>query len=528
MRAILVAIACLCSVALPGAQSFRVDDYAGADDRETINRAFAAMRGVAGAKRLVFARRTYRVTAADTDTFAPVLDLSQVADLVVDGDGAVIEATGMLGARKGYLLACRSFRDVAIRDLRITFAPRPSVQGRILAVDQRAGIVEVELEAGRDGIGALQSHATAELWCRTGQVASPHLPKPHSPSWLRVAAADGGVWREPLGERCWRLRCGGFDTTATIGGRHAWQVGDPLVIWQRGAQDALAAWDGRDLRLSRVVIDSALHFAIKARGVDGVEIAGCRIEPPSGGMISGSADGIDIQQSRRIVVRDCRIVANGDDAISLLNHGHGFNGERHEGRFDQPWPDTNEDVLLVDNHIEGGNRNGILALATRCEIRGNTLRDLRQYGVKCTGDDAVIADNRFERVGSFTAFRHITDELDTGIVCSDEWTQRRWTVSGNTFIDWYHMPAILLKSVEGAVVSGNRFVSAPARIEDLRPNNAYLSAPTAICLTSGVFRGRTLDSSGIRLSGNRLAASGVEGLVVNGSHTWSGERPHGR
>jgi hypothetical protein len=515
----------LLTTSLLGAvDSFQVDAYAGADDRTTINNAFVAMRALAGPKRLVFSPRTYRVTPREDDGYVPVLDLAGVGDLDVDGNGAVIEARNMLEVRQGYLLGCHDFTNVHLHDLCITYRPLTFVQGRITAVDQAANRVEVALEAGFDAIGALRSHATAALWCRAGQYGAPHLPKAHSPSWLAVASREGGVAREDLGPGRWRLQAGGFDLARTVGGRYSWAVGDPLVVWQRGAQDALAAWSGRGLRLSGIVIDSALHFAIKVRGVEQVEIAACRVEPASGAWFSGSADGIDVQQCRDVTVHDCRIVANGDDAVSFLNHGHGQNGTRHETRFSAPLPDTNEDVRLYGNRIAGGNRNGMLLLATRCEVRGNTVEEVRQYGLKCTGDDALIIVNTFDGCGSFTAWRHIADELSTGIICSDEWTQRRWTVRGNTISAWYHMPGLLLKSVEQAVVEDNRFLPGPRSTEDLAPHDGrHLNA--AIRLTNGIFRGRELPCIGITLRGNRLGHAALEPLSVDVAQGWDGTAP---
>ena len=511
--------------ALVAAQDFHVDAYAGTDDRDTLNRAFAAMRGIAGAKRLILARRTYRVSDPGGEGFTPVLAIAGIRDLDLDGNGAVIEAADMLGARQGYLIGISDFAHVRLRNLHVTYRPLPYVQGRITAVDQPGNRVEVELDPAFARIDALRAHATAELWCRVGQRDAPHLPKADSPSWLGVASRDGGVQRVARDGGRWSLRAGGFDLVKTIGGRHAWAVGDPLVVWQRGAQDALAAWAGRGLRLEDIVIDSALHFAIKVRGVEHAEIARCRIEPVPGGMLSGCADGIDVQQSRDVTVRDCRVIANGDDAVSFLNHGHGRNGLAHEQRFAAPLPDTNEDVHLLGNRLEGGNRNGILLLATRSEVRGNAIAHIRQYGLKCTGDDAVIAGNAFTAVGSFTPWRHIADELDTGIVVSDVWTQRRWTVQDNTFTDWFRMPGILLKSVEDATITGNRFIIAARTTGELHPINPYLQRNAAICLTGSVFQERPRSCSGIVLHGNLVRGAGIDPLAVHGQQAWSGEMP---
>lgn len=509
-------------------RTFQVDDFAAADDRTTINRAFAAMRTTAGVKRLRFSARTYVIASDPAAGATPLLDLADVRDLDLDGNGAVIEARDMLDAPGGYLLGVRAFADVRIRDLRITYRPLPFVQGRITAVDQAVNRVEVELVPGFDGIGSLRRHATAELWCRVGQPAEPHLPKAHSPSWLAVGDdGAGGVRREARGGGRWLLHAGGFDPARTIGGRHTWTVGDPLVVWQRGAQDALAAWDGAGLRLEGIAIDSALHFAIKVRGVTGVAITGCRIEPGPGAWFSVSADGIDVQQCRDVSVRGCRVVANGDDGISFLNHGHGHNGTTVETRFPPPLPETNEEVRIEDCHLEGGNRNGILLLAHRSLVTGNVLRHIRQYGVKCGGDDAVISGNRFEAVGSFTPWSHIADELETGIVCSDMWTQHRWTVRGNRFTGCYHMPALLLRALAGTVVEDNRIEVEGRDADDLRPHAPSVPRPVAIRIASGSFRGAPTRATGIILRRNQVVGAGLAPLQADPGQEWSGELPVG-
>jgi nitrous oxidase accessory protein NosD len=148
-------------------------------------------------------------------------------------------------------------------------------------------------------------------------------------------------------------------------------------------------------------------------GTDGVYLVDCHVSPATEAMISSSADGIDVLQSRDIVIEKCVLVVTADDATSFLNHGHGDNGQLFETRFGSPYPDTNEGVTIRDNLIEGGNRNAIILLAFRAEISGNTLRHTRQYGIKFGGDDTRISNNRLTELRSFAAYRHITDELDT-------------------------------------------------------------------------------------------------------------------
>ena len=117
----------------------------------------------------------------------------------------------------------------------------------------------------------------------------------------------------------------------------------------------------------------------------------------------------------------------GDDAISLLNHKHGDNGYEFEKRFQAPLPDTNKNIQIYGNYISGGNRNGILLLGEYAEVYDNELKNIRQYGIKFTGV-ILIVDNYFENIGTFSAYEHIQDELNTGIICSDEWEQRNISI----------------------------------------------------------------------------------------------------
>ena len=364
----------------------------------------------------------------------------------------------------------------------------------------------------------------SKLWCRVGQNGNAHWPKQGNPSWMDVGVDDSGrMIAEPAGPGRVTVRAGFFDRSLTLGGEFNWQPGDPMVIWKRGAQDGLCFEQGSGLSIANVRVEAALHYAIKLRGVIGAAVTECHVAPPAGAMISSSADGIDVQQSKDVVIERCFLVATGDDAISFLNHGHGDNGQLFETRFGPPYPDTNENVVVRDNLIEGGNRNAILLLASKAEISGNIIRHTRQYGVKFTGDDTRIVNNRLTELGSFTAYRHITDELDTGVICSDEWTQHGASIRGNVIEDWHHMPAVLLKSVTNARVSDNTFVmSDPQRVSET-PFNPYLKTTPAICVTRGHLKNEAVQSSNIAIDGNVFRSGGAwrdaaEALVIHGSH----------
>jgi hypothetical protein len=151
------------------------------------------------------------------------------------------------------------------------------------------------------------------------------------------------------------------------------------------------------------------------------------------------------------------------------------------------------------------------------------MRHTRQYGIKFVGNDTRISNNRLTELGSFAAFRHISDELDTGIICSDEWSQRGASICDNVIEDWHNMPAILLKSLANARVSGNTFLMRdPGRLGKT-PFNPYLKSIPAICVTNGHVKGVETRSSGIAIDGNVIRSRGgwldtADAIVIHGSH----------
>ncbi len=488
-------------------QILHVDDFAADSERERINLALAHAAQLNGSKELRFSPREYIVDLPQEDNpFAAVLGVSDVSNLTIDGQGAVLVMSNALAKTRGYVFKINRFKNLAVKNLSLTFRPAPFIQGTITAVDQPANRVSLSLDDNFNQLDALRSDAYAEFWCRVGLKTNPLHPKPATPSWMSVGVDEnGGIARvlEPDGSVT--LQAGFIDPAKTINAAMNWEVGDPMVIWLRSGLDGFYFEEGERLELENLSIEAVPHYAIKVRGVEQVSINACEVAPMPGAMLSSSADGIDIQQSRNIRIQDCRLVATGDDAISLLNHGHGANGEQHENKFPPPYPETNERVLIRNNHIEGGNRNGILLLANDAEVIGNKILNTRQYGLKFTGDRTLIEANTFREVGTFAAYRHITDELNTGIIGSDEWVQRDAIIKNNHLEDWHNMPGILLKSVQGAVVTGNRFVMNDPDAIATQPVNAYLTYLPAICVTHG--EGGRSDSSDLFIENNTFSPS---------------------
>jgi hypothetical protein len=503
---------------------FLVDDFPGWDDREKINNAMAAMETIKGDKTLRFSNREYLVRPTVTDSFEPVIGGTNIRSLTMDGQGAVLVALDSLDCRKGYFFRIRKFTDLVVRDLTLTYRPGTFVQGRIVSADQPNNQTTIALDPSFGQVGSLVQTPMSKLWCRVGHGENACWPRPGNPSWMEVGVdASGKLIAEPAGPGRVIVKAGFFDRSLTLNGEFNWQAGDPIVIWKRGAQDGLCFEEGRGLSLGNIRVQAAPHYAIKLRGVIGATVADCHVAPVPGAMISSSADGIDVQQSKDIVIEKCSLVATGDDAISFLNHGHGDNGQLFETRFGAPYPETNEDVAIRNNLIEGGNRNGILLLASRAEISGNTMRHTRQYGIKFGGDDTRIVNNRLTELGSFAAYRHIADELDTGIICSDEWQQRGAIIRNNVIEDWHHMPAILLKSLANARVTGNTLVMRdPGRIRE-KPFNPYLQSLPAVCVTSGRFNGALTKSSEIAIEGNVIRSrdgwrEAADAIFIHESH----------
>jgi hypothetical protein len=503
---------------------FLVDDFEGDTDLEKINKALAAMGRLQGPKTLRFSPREYLIKPLELDTFDPVIGGACISNLVVEGNGAVLVAQDALNCRKGYFFKISRFEDLVVKDLTLTYRPTPFVQGAIVRADQPGNRTTLVLDPGYDHIGLLQQTPHSEFWCRVGIKDRAGMPKPDNPSWISVGVDARGKPRilQDDGGRV-TVEAGAINAEQVLHPACNWEEGDPFVIWKRAGQDGFCFEEGGRLTLANVRVESALHFAIKLRGVVGARLTRCAVSPASGAMLSGSADGIDVQQSRDIVIEDCSLISTGDDAISFLNHRHGHNGEHYERKFAPPYPETNEGVLLRNNRIEGGNRNGILLLASRVEVISNTAQSIRQYGLKFAGDDTRIEGNAFKDVGAFSAYRHIEDELNTGVVCSDEWNQYRVAIRNNVIESWRNMPGILLKSVHHAEVTGNTFVLNDPTAIMVKPLNAYLDTLKAICVTHGAIGDSRFPCSDILIEGNAIRATGGwrsadDAIEVHGLH----------
>jgi len=494
----------------PGPHILEVDRFPGPSDRERINQAFSEASRIEGPKILRFATRDYLIKPARLDTFEPVLGGHGITDLTIEGQGAVLVAQDALDAQKGYFFKVSSFSNLVVRDLTLTYRPAPFVQGTIVRTDQSNNLTTLRLDPAYAHIERLTQTPHSELWCRVGRREAPHLPKPDNPSWMNVGVESNGAVRMTTHEDgSVTVAAGWIDMEWALHAQYNWEPGDPFVMWKRAGQDGFCFEAGQQLVLQNLRVESALHFAIKLRGVEGARLSRCAVEPSPGAMLSGCADGVDVQQSQDVVVEDGTLISTGDDAISFLNHRHGHNGEAFEQKFPPPYPETNERVLLRNNRIEGGNRNGILLLAFEADVIGNQVSHIRQYGLKFSGNDTRVEGNTFRAVGTFSAYRHIPDELNTGIICSDEWDQYRVTIRNNRVEDWRNMPGILLKSLHNARVTGNTFVQHDAATVAAKPHNPYLDELKAVVVTDGNFEYTPRHSSDLSIQGNRIVAPGA-------------------
>ena len=473
---------------------FYVDQFIGATDGEKINAAFKEMVSVEGPKVLHFQPREYLIESKGSDGFEPVIGAVGLRDLTIAGHGACWVAQNQLQQAQGYFFKQSRFKNLTLENLNLTYRPRPFVQGRILQVEQSKNKVLLQLDKNFSNWPAINlPSANAKLWCRVGQQQNPAWAKAHSPAWLPASFAPLTQAQKDSAESKVWVHAGAFDLTKTLNGVYNWEVGDPMVIWKRGAQDALVFEEGEGLVLKNITLDSALHYGIKLRGIVQARLEQCDVIPVTGGMISGCADGIDVQQSRDISIVHCKISSNGDDGISLLNNAqHGFNGEFHEKKLAPPYPETNENILISQNEIQGSNRNGMLILASNVIISRNNLHQVRQYGLKFCGNHTQILDNIFSEVGSFAAYRHISDELNTGVICSDDWLQTNAVINNNRVESWHNMPAMMLKSLNQATIKGNWFDLKDENRLNVKPFNPTLSQLKTIVVTSGNFMGKNI------------------------------------
>jgi hypothetical protein len=508
----------------PGPGILEVDHFPGPTDRDRINQALAKASLMEGPKVIRFTRRDYRITPLRPDSFEPVLGGRGLSDLILEGRGAVLVAQDALDCQMGYFFKLSSFSNLVVRDLTLCYRPTPFVQGTIVSTDQANNRTTIRLDPRFAHIEQILQTPHSELWCRVGLQEAPHLPKADNPSWMNVGIESNGAIRMAVNpDESVTVAAGWIDMEWALHAHYNWAPGDPFVIWKRSGQDGFCFEAGKQLVLQNIRVESALHFAIKLLGIENATLSRCAVIPASGAMLSGCADGLDIQQSRDIVIEDCTLVSTGDDAISFLNHGHGFNGQTYEKKFPPPYPETNERVLIRRNHIEGGNRNGILLLAFEADVIGNNLSHIRQYGLKFSGNDTRIEGNFFRSVGTFSAYRHIPDELNTGIICSDEWDQFRATIRNNRLEDWSNMPGILLKSLHNARVTGNTFVLRDTSTLDAKPHNPYLDSPKAIVVTDGNFEYKPRYNSDISIQANRFLAGSTwsrveDAFFLHGNH----------
>ncbi len=95
----------------------------------------------------------------------------------------------------------------------------------------------------------------------------------------------------------------------TLTGAAAKTARPPAVDPVGQGNKALAFKDSRAVRIQDVSILMGGHFAVLATGVDGLEIQDVTIDT--------NRDGLDIDSSQNVRIRDCRINAPSDDAIVL-------------------------------------------------------------------------------------------------------------------------------------------------------------------------------------------------------------------
>jgi hypothetical protein len=491
-----------------GPAIINVDEFPGTD-REKINSALLVAQQTEGQKTVRFTARTYTITIESDPGFSPILGIEELSDTTLEGNGAILVGTDMLDRAQGYFFKIRNFRDLTIKDLRITMDPLPFFQGTVVQLYPSSSEIGVALHWEYNGLENLRRTPNSEIFSKAILPNNPFFARPDNPSWLNPQLdSRGAIVSTQTETGITIINAGNFyDTSMTHEGEPNWEVGDRFVIWKRGAQDAMTFEEGEDLTIENVQIDSSLHYAFKLRGVINGTIRNSRVAPKSGALFSASADGIDVQQSKGITIEDCQIIATGDDMISFLNHGHGHNGTHYEDWLPEPYPETNEDVSIIGNTLVGGNRNGILLLASQAEVSRNDIVGAKQYGLKFTGDSTEIKDNRFINLGSFTAYTHISDELNTGIISSEEWNQQTVTISCNRIEDWHHMPGITLKSIHGASISNNQFIMNHESLISENPITDLLSENKAIYAVPGTFLGQTYSSSDVELSGNSIQSN---------------------
>ena len=114
---------------------------------------------------VMFEKGDYRLDPAGAKTF---IDLTNAANLVIDGNGAVITFTGFLS-----FIHLEHSQHVMVKNITFDFDPLPYTAGRVLAVDGKAGTFDVEIAPGHP---LLESNAAFER-DKKGMIVDPKYPR---------------------------------------------------------------------------------------------------------------------------------------------------------------------------------------------------------------------------------------------------------------------------------------------------------------------------------------------------------------
>ena len=514
---------------LPAGTVLRAADFGatpddGRDDRPAIQAAIDAARGREGPVRVVLGPGRFDLHAAG-DALS-ILQIVHQRDLVLDGGGADLVVHD---PTKGLLTVAVS-RRVIVRNLSVDYDPLPMTQGWMRAVDAERRAFDVEIAEGfalPDG----EPFVSAQVkWGIFKDRSRPRALKPGSHNMCPLEA-----WRK-VGPRRFRYRTAAWYPMDTV------ESGDAFVHLARvNTAPVVGFWKSEDVTVAGVRVFASPGAGFVAQLCSRLNLLDVHVAPADGRWQCLAADGFYCISNRTGPwIENCVFDATGDDAIVLK--GWGANGvakpdactlvlaprptyeegthvfavragdtirvcdptrsallaefriaaaeqvERGKGR-PPAWRVTADRDL--DAIAPGADRRDPIfynddTMSGHFVVRGNTLRNVRRWGLVCMSHHGVIEGNTVERTSAQAV---LFTSNDAGFRDSDGFVARDVAVRRNRFVDCYtQRPAeyagvaatvtsVVIAGVErtyqadvvdwrghaGLAIEGNRFVGRGTR-----------------------------------------------------------------
>ncbi len=309
----------ICLIFLPvllKADNFYVKNYGAAgdgikDDGPTIQKAFNAMKSHSGKHTLVFeSGRQYYIRDIEGIYLFKLIDQS---NLTIDGNGAVFLLDG---AKR--LISAQNSGNLVLKNLSIDYKQLPFVEGKIIAINQTDGYVDVQIDGyfempppgGPTNLSHEQAYFGQVWYDGPNSLLSSHYyvkdmheiyPGSSRDRKLRVDATNFREWNKIAVNQTISLPVRG---NAHIGGN-----------------EVVHLVECRNIVLENVNIWSAPWFAVGlTRNLGEVKFSHVNVTPKPGTkrILSSWRDGIHVKSNyARLVFDSCHLEGMGDDAFNI-------------------------------------------------------------------------------------------------------------------------------------------------------------------------------------------------------------------